>query len=77
MFSLSGLSDDQQLVFSASFSGGSAGREQFFLTPGEKGPVAPVPEPATMLLFGSGLAGVAAIRRRRARSAPPATPDHA
>jgi hypothetical protein len=66
VFNLSGLSDSQQLVFTASFSGGTAGREQFFLSDLE--PDAPVPEPATMLLFGSGLAAIAIERRRRAKA---------
>jgi hypothetical protein len=68
-FDLSSLAAGQTLVFSATFSGATAGREQFFLSaasgPGE---TSPAPEPATMILLGSGLAGVAALRRRRARS---------
>jgi hypothetical protein len=68
LFDLSGLSGSQTVVFTASFAGATAGREQFFLRPalnGTPGEMTPTPEPATMLLLGSGLAGVAALRRRR------------
>jgi hypothetical protein len=68
VFDLSGLGDAQKLVFSAAFTGGTAGREQFFLSPSSGGPGAPIPEPGTMLLFGSGLAAVLAERRRRAKA---------
>ena len=68
MFNLSGFSDMQKLVFTASFTGATGGREQYFLSPAANGPGAPVPEPASMLLFGSGLAAIAAVRRRRANA---------
>jgi hypothetical protein len=33
----------------------------------DKGSISPVPEPATLLLVGSGLAAIAGIRRKRRR----------
>jgi hypothetical protein len=66
LFNLSGLSGAQQLMFTGSFAGGTAGREQFFLVPSTA--VAAIPEPTTLLLLGSGLAGLAAARHRRAKS---------
>ena len=66
-FDLSGLSGTQTIVFTTTFSGATAGREQYFLIPGTgltNPPSAPeAPEPATLLLVGSSLAALA-LRRR-------------
>jgi hypothetical protein len=72
-FDLSGLSGSQKLVFTTTFRGATGGREQFFLTPGSPGGTGngapsntpPVPEPATLILLGSGLGAV--MLRQRAR----------
>jgi hypothetical protein len=41
----------------------------FEVTPAFSPNVAPVPEPVTLSLFGAGFAGIAAMRRRKKKSA--------
>lgn len=68
-FDLTNLTGTEKLVFTATFSGATAGREQFFLASVNGGNAAHAPEPATMILLGSGLAGVAALKRYRSAKA--------
>lgn len=65
-FSLAGLDGSTMVQFRTSFSGATAGREQFFLIPpaGGAGGENPVPEPASLILLGSGAAALFAARRR-------------
>jgi hypothetical protein len=66
-FDLTGLSGSTQIQFTTNFSGGTAGREQYFLrsaavtgqTPSSP---SPTPEPGTWLLVGTG--AFALIRRK-------------
>jgi len=69
-FNLAGLPSDARLVFTTTFSGGTAGREQFFLraVKGPQGTASPTPEPASLMLVGSGLIGTAFAWRRRTRN---------
>jgi hypothetical protein len=54
------------VIFTANFSNDNGAREQFFVVSSEA-PPAPTPEPATLVLLGSTLAGAGLIGRRRAR----------
>ncbi len=72
---ISGVADSQN-IWGADGGGGAASggywgtKSVAFSTPGEGGAGSEVPEPATMLLFGTGIASLAAIRRRITKNNP-------
>ena len=63
---LGGFAGSANVIFSVNFSNDNGAREQFFLVSSQE-PPATVPEPATLLLLGSTMAGLGFLQSRRAR----------
>lgn len=64
-FSLAGLAPTDKIVFTTMFANDTGGREQYFIQGPAGSPVSATPEPASMVLLGTGLAGLVFARRRK------------
>jgi hypothetical protein len=62
---LTGFAGSANVIFTVNFSNDNGAREQFFVVSSEA--PSSVPEPATLLLLGSTMAGLGFLQRRRAR----------